>query len=196
MVAGIILASGYSKRMKRDKLLLKFQNKPAVENVIIAAKTSKLESVILVHRRDRIRLIGEKHQIYTVKNDKAFLGQAESVKLGVKRAGHVDAYLFLTGDQPLISPQFIDKIIDGFKTSKKGIVIPTYNKCIKMPILFSSKYKEDLLSTQGERGGYEIIEKNPQDILYIEANSFYEVADFDNYEEYTSFMCDDKGNKI
>ena len=86
MIVGIILASGYSKRMNRDKLLLEFNNKKAVENVIIAAKNSMLNKVILVYRKDQVRIIGEGQGVETIKNNKAHLGQSESVKLGVLQA--------------------------------------------------------------------------------------------------------------
>lgn len=188
MIAGIILAAGYSKRMKRDKLLLEFNNKKAVENVIIAAKGSKLSKVILVYRKNRVKIIGERQNIETIKNDKAHLGQSESVKLGVLGAKNVDGYLFLAGDQPLISTDFINRIIQEFRDSGKGIIIPKYKEEIKMPILFSCKYKDKLLASQGEYGGHHIIENNPEDIRYIDAQDWYEVADFDHYEEYLRFL--------
>lgn len=192
MIAGIILGSGYSKRMKRDKLLLKFNNKEAVENVIIAAKSSNLSRIILVYRKEEVRLIGERQEIEIIKNDKAYLGQAESVKLGVSSAGKVDGYMFLAGDQPLISRDLIDKIIKEFLHSGKGIIIPKYKEKIQMPILFSSKYKEALLSSKGEEGGYEIIDNNPEDISYIEVDSYKEVVDFDHYDDYLRFLQDNE----
>ncbi|MDY0235889.1 MAG: NTP transferase domain-containing protein [Gudongella sp.] len=194
MIAGIILASGYSKRMRRDKLLLEFNSKKAVENVILAAKNSMLSRVILVYRRDKIRIIGESHGIEAIENNRAYLGQSESVKLGVSQADNVEGYLFLVGDQPLISADFINQIILKFKTCGKGIVIPIYKDKIKMPILFSNKYRDELLASEGEQGGYEIIENNPADIIYIDVKDFYEVADFDHYEEYLKFLEDKEGN--
>jgi molybdenum cofactor cytidylyltransferase len=193
MIAGIILASGYSKRMKRDKLLLEFNNKSAVENVIIAAKNSKLHEVILVYREDKIKLIGEFQRIDTIKNNQAHLGQAESVKLGISLSKESEAYLFLVGDQPLISTDFINQIIEEFVNSRKGIVIPKYKDKIKMPILFSVNYKEELLASQGERGGYEIIENNPQDISYIDVVNPSDVLDFDHYEDYLRFKKEEEG---
>lgn len=195
MIAGIILASGYSKRMHRDKLLLKFKDKPAVENVIVAAKKSHLSRVILVYRKDKVRVIGENLNVETIKNNRAHLGQSESVKLGVLKADNSEGYLFLTGDQPLISSEFINQIVRDYQISGKGIVIPKYKNCIKMPILFSSKYRDELLSSQGEEGGYDIIRNNPKDIFYIDVKDFYEVADFDHYDEYLSFLCGNEENQ-
>lgn len=188
MIVGIILASGYSKRMNRDKLLLEFNNKKAVENVIIAAKNSMLNKVILVYRKDQVRIIGDQYGVETIKNNKAHLGQSESVKLGIARENNADGYLFLAGDQPLISSDFINKIIKEFRDSGKGIIIPKYKGKIKMPILFSSKYRDDLLKSIGEYGGYEIIENNPEDISYIDVENPRAVADFNHYKDYLRFI--------
>ena len=47
MVIGIILASGFSNRMGQDKLLLEVEGKRILEKVILAAKNSKLDDVVL-----------------------------------------------------------------------------------------------------------------------------------------------------
>jgi molybdenum cofactor cytidylyltransferase len=194
MVAGIILASGYSKRMRRDKLLLEFNNKPAVENVIIAAKKSMLSRVILVYRNDKVKAIGEEQGVETIKNNRAYLGQSESVKLGVSDADNVEGYLFLAGDQPLISTQFINILIKEFEVSTKEIIVPKYNDKIKMPILFSSKYREELLASEGEQGGHEIIQNNPEDVMYVDVKYSCDVADFDHYEDYLRFLDNKEEN--
>ena len=193
MIVGIILASGYSKRMNRDKLLLEFNNKKAVENVIIAAKNSMLNKVILAYRKDQVRIIGDQYGVETIKNNKAHLGQSESVKLGIARENNADGYLFLAGDQPLISSDVINKIIKEFRDTGKGIIIPKYKGEIKMPILFSSKYRDDLLKSFGEYGGYEIIENNPEDISYIDVKQLHEVCDFNHYKDYLRFLDNKEG---
>ncbi len=188
MIVGIILASGYSKRMNRDKLLLEFNNKKAVEKVIIAANNSMLDKVILVYRKEQVKIIADQYRVETIKNNKAYLGQSESVKLGVSKESNADAYLFLAGDQPLISSEFINKIIKEFRDTAKGIIIPKYKGEIKMPILFSSKYRDELLESIGEYGGYEIIENNPEDISYIDVENPRAVADFNHYKDYLRFI--------
>ena len=64
-----------------------------------------------------------------------------------------------------------------------------------MPILFSSKYRDELLASMGEYGGFDIIESNPEDISYIDVEHLHEVFDFNHYEEY--LRCSEKirGNR-
>ena len=60
MITGIILASGFSKRMNRDKLLMEIDGVPMVERVIERAVESRLDEVILVYRVDEVKRIGKK----------------------------------------------------------------------------------------------------------------------------------------
>ena len=60
MITGIIMASGFSKRMKTDKLTIEIEGMKIIERVIEATISSKLDKIILVYRTEEIRLIGEK----------------------------------------------------------------------------------------------------------------------------------------
>ncbi len=55
MITGIILASGFSNRMKRDKLLMEIEGIPMVERVIQSSIKSKLDEVILVYRVNEVK---------------------------------------------------------------------------------------------------------------------------------------------
>ena len=57
------MASGFSKRMGHDKLLIKIENIPLIERVIKAANSSLLNETILVYKDDRIRELAEKYNI-------------------------------------------------------------------------------------------------------------------------------------
>jgi len=83
MITGIILASGFSKRIKEEKLLLKVEGVPLVERVIRAAQTSLIDELILVYRRDVIKEIGRHYDLQAVYNPHAERGQSEAVKVGI-----------------------------------------------------------------------------------------------------------------
>ena len=75
MITGIIMASGFSNRMGKDKLLIEINGKKIIEWVIIALKDSNLDEIILVYRTEEIKKIGESYGIKTVLNPNAHLGQ-------------------------------------------------------------------------------------------------------------------------
>lgn len=188
MIDGIILASGFSKRMGKNKLLLSMGSDTVVEKVILAAKESRLSKIILVCRDDRLMEIGKKLGVMPIINKNAKLGQAESVKLGVA-ASEAFGYLFLAADQPYITSEFLDLLIERHIVTGKGIIAPVLRGRIKMPILFSRNYRDDLLKVQGEHGGFEIIEGNPEDIELVEVEDEKLVADVDTLDDYRWIMA-------
>ena len=160
MITGIILASGYSKRMKEDKLLMEVNGAKMIELVIESCKESSLDNIILIYRTEEIKKIGERYNIKTLYNPKAHLGQSEGLKLGVKAAKDSEAYMFLVGDQPFITAKLIDTLIEEYRLNKAPIVVPYYNCHRGMPTIFSSAFRDELLKVEGDKGGRDIIEKN------------------------------------
>lgn len=187
MITGIILASGYSKRMKKDKLIMDIHGRPMVEWVIRACFNSKLDNIILIYRSPKVKEIGEKYKVKNVYNERAYLGQSEGVKLGVKSINNNDdAYMFLTGDMPYIDSKLIDKLIEEHNKSPKSIIVPFYNEKQGMPTIFPQNYKEDFLNINGDKGGRDIINKNPNLIKKIYIKDEKLGIDIDTMEDIKS----------
>ncbi|HLR20891.1 MAG TPA: molybdenum cofactor cytidylyltransferase [Tissierellaceae bacterium] len=187
MTSGIIMASGFSRRMGKDKLLLEIEGKKIVEYVIEAAKKSNLNEIILVYRTREIRDIGEKYNIKTVYNPKAHLGQSQSVILGVENSSSNNSYMFLVGDQPFTDYKLINKLIRKHIENEGKIVIPFSNGNINMPIIFPKLFKEDLLNVKGDKGGREIIQDNPDSIVSVNIENQKLLKDIDTIEEYSDW---------
>ncbi|NMB08083.1 MAG: NTP transferase domain-containing protein [Tissierellia bacterium] len=183
MITGIILASGYSRRMKKDKLIMNIKDKPMVEWVIKAAVDSKLDEVILVYRTVKVKEIGTKYGIKTLYNPKAYLGQSEGLKLGVRYAQNSSAYMFLVGDMPYINSQLIDKLIDEYKKNLDSLIVPFYNGKQGMPTIFPSLYRESLLNTSGDKGGRDIIKENFNSVKKVYIKEGKLGLDIDNLED-------------
>jgi molybdenum cofactor cytidylyltransferase len=161
MITGIILASGYSRRMKSDKLIMNINGKPMVEWAIRACSDSKLDNIILVYRTPKVKEIGERYKIKSVYNEKAYLGQSEGVKLGVKYANNNGGYMFLAGDMPYIDSKLIDRLIEEYNKNPDSIIVPFYNGKQGMPTIFPKIYRKDFLNINGDKGGRNIIRENP-----------------------------------
>ncbi|MEY8415931.1 nucleotidyltransferase family protein [Tissierella praeacuta] len=160
MITGIILASGFSRRMKRDKLLIKVDRESIIERVIKACINSKLDDVILVYRSKEVKEIGEKYNIKTIYNKDAYLGQSQALKLGMNEAIEANDYMFLVGDQPFLTSEIINILIEEYYNSNLPILVPYYNGIRGMPMIISSIFKEELLKITGDKGGRDIVEKN------------------------------------
>lgn len=167
MVTGIILASGFSKRMGEDKLLIEIDGEKIVETVIKEAKSSKLSNLLVVYRKDEVRKIADAYKVESVLNTRAELGQSESMKRGIKSTDKGSDFMFLMGDQPFINSDLIDTLINEYKKSSRGIIVPFYNSKKGMPSIFSSSYRQELLEVEGDKGGRDVMEKYKEDIKKI-----------------------------
>ncbi len=185
MITGIILASGFSRRMDKDKLLLEVEGIPLVERVINTAKSSNIKEFVLIYQKDEIKEIAEKHGIKAVHNPYADEGQSAAVKLGVK-SSHPDAdgFIFFVGDQPYLNPSTINKLIDEFQKEKDTIVVPLYNGKRGNPVIFPLTLKEELLRLEGDCGGRKIIDSMEDKIKLVTIENGIEGTDIDTEEDY------------
>lgn len=183
MITGIILASGFSTRMGEDKLLLEIDGESIIEKVIRAAKKSSLDRLILVYRKEQVGLIGKKYGVKSIYNEKADLGQSQSMKLGIIEAGKTDAYMFIVGDQVFLTAQLINKLIEEYEVCKSTIVIPYFNGKRNMPMIMSSLYKDELLNVVGDKGGRDIVRDNSDQVKQINIEDAKLGIDLDTPED-------------
>ena len=185
VITGIIMASGFSRRMNREKLMLKVEGIPVIERVISAANSSELDELLLIYQKDQIREIADKYAIKAVYNEHADKGQSAAVKLGVK-SSHPDTegFMFLVGDQPYLDVQTINKLLSAFREEKDSIVVPVYRGKRGNPVIFPSYLKKDLLALEGDSGGRIIIEKMMDSVKLVTIEKDVVGTDIDTNEEY------------
>lgn len=167
MITGIIMASGFSKRMKRNKLTIEIDGVMMIERVIKAAIDSKLDEIVLVYRSEEIRKIGEKYNLRTLYNPVAYLGQSASVIIGTKNSNPNSALMYLVADQPYLSVEVLDRLIEEYRNNEGSIVIPYFNNNFGMPIIFPPSLRHDLQNVLGDKGGREIIDNNPDLVINV-----------------------------
>jgi molybdenum cofactor cytidylyltransferase len=188
MVTGIIMASGFSKRMGEDKLLLEVEGIKVIERVIKACKESLLDDIILVYRLNEVKDIAQKYHIRTIYNPNAHMGQSASVIQGVSNAYDTDGFMFFVADQPYLCSEIIDILISEFNKDKNKIVTPYFNMEFGMPIIFPVRFRDDLLQVKGDKGGREIIANNSDLVKIIHFDNEKLGADIDTVDDYLSLI--------
>lgn len=185
MITGIIMASGFSKRMGKDKLLLDINGETLIERVIKAVKESNIEEIIMTYKNYDIKAIGDKYNLNTVYNSNAEEGQSSSIKVGIKAAKpNTDGYVFFVADQPFLSSEVINKIINEFYKNTSMIVVPLYKDKKGNPVIFPFQFKKELLMLEGDIGGRKIIMNNLNRVKYIKIDNFSAGQDIDTWDEY------------
>jgi len=187
MIWAMILAAGESKRMGKPKLLLPFGGKTIIETVIESVIQSKVEGVLVVLGSDR-KKIKEKIKNFSLKiavNPDFQSGMLSSVQKGFQALPkNAQAVLVILGDQPSISTAVINKIVNAYKKTGKGIVLPVYRKNRGHPVLIDVKYREEVEKLSPDLGLRGTVYSHPEDILEVEVNTSYIVRDIDDEVDY------------
>ena len=185
LITGIILASGFSRRMEEEKLLLDVGGVPMVERVIRAARSPLIGEVILIYRCDAIKEIGERHSLNTVYNPHAEEGQSAAVKLGISCAHPAaDGFMFFVGDQPCLTQFTVNELIGIFAGKNNSVVVPLYNGSRGNPVIFPSRLRETLLGLKGDCGGRTVIERMEDNVVLVPVDEGNEGNDIDTESDY------------
>lgn len=189
MISGIILASGFSRRMGMDKLMLPVHGVPVIERVIAAASGSVLEEVILVCSSASVASLGKKYGARIVENGAPEMGQSNSVRLGVEEASpSAEGFMFLVGDQPFIDVSIINELVTRFEQQKCSAVVPVYNGARGNPVIFASSLREKLLKLSGDSGGRVLLREMDYGIITVDFTDGKPGIDIDTPEEYEAVL--------
>lgn len=187
MISAIVLAAGESTRMGLPKLLLQIKGKSLLQHVIDNALQSKVGEVIVVLGAEAPKLRREikPTQVQIIENASYQEGLSTSLKAGLQAVNpRAQAVLVLLGDQPLVSHDIIDALIDKYEKSGSLIVAPVYRGRRGNPVLFARSLIPELSRVTGDKGGREIIEKHPDRLATVDFESIIMGSDIDSWDDY------------
>jgi molybdenum cofactor cytidylyltransferase len=183
----IILAAGESSRMKTPKMVLPFGSSTIVETVIANVTASEVDKLVVVlgSWKEEILQVIDKHSVSSCYNENYKQGMISSVQCGLRSIpGPFSGVLICPGDQPMVDKGIINMIIAAFKSSGKGIVIPSYRKKRGHPVMVDSKYYDEILRLGTTDTLRKLMDSYPDDIEDVETCSPSVLKDIDTPEDY------------
>jgi molybdenum cofactor cytidylyltransferase len=184
-ISAIVMAAGLSKRMNKDKLKMKLIDKFIYEYVLDTIKRfSYFKEVIVVAKDEDILNKAVSLGFKAVKNNISYLGQSESIKLGIINTHSAHGYMFFVADQPFIKYETINKLISLFQKNPHNIIVACCNGVNSNPVIFPVEFKNELLNLKGDVGGKIIIRNNPEKVIKAHIQSEEEFMDIDTIEDY------------
>lgn len=183
----IILAAGESKRMGSPKMLMPFNGKTMIEKVIENISGSSITDILVVlgAENESVKKVTSKHRLEYCVNKDFKEGMLSSVKCGFRNLPpFFRAVLVFQADQPLISAEAIDTVIEAYHTSGNGIVIPVYKTKRGHPILIDFKYRNMVELLESDNGLKAISLKFSDDVYEVETNDPGILKDIDTFQEY------------
>ncbi len=193
-VTAIVLAAGLSSRMHgRQKLFLPYRNNTILEQVVTELLDSKASEVIIVSSpltHDQIKampLAG----ITLLCNPNHKQGMTTTIQKGVEAAGPAtDGFMICLGDMPRITSQEYDELLVRFSAkyheNPKSILLPFYQGKKGNPVIFSSFYREAILTHTDIEGCRGIVQANSAHLTKVEMQNDHVLVDVDtpgDYEE-------------
>lgn len=185
----VILAAGESKRMKEQKLLMKYGKSSIIETVVQKNLDSKVNGVMVVlgadHEEVAAKIKGFK--VESVINKEYASGMFSSVRKGVSALPpEADSVIISLGDQPMINSGIINDLIDLKKVSSKGIILPVYKGKHGHPVLIGRKYFSEIAGMPDSATLRDVISGHRDDIAELQVDSDNILRDIDTREQYNN----------
>ena len=169
----VILAAGASTRLGKPKQLLRYHGKSLLQNAIDAAVSSAANTVLIVlgANADEITNEIDRSGISIIINTEWNEGMASSVTIGLNEllfiSPSIEAAIFMVCDQPHISSQLINGLINVHRQTGKPIVTCNYGDTIGPPALFHRTLFNEIMQLKGDVGARMIIQQHSDEVATV-----------------------------
>ncbi len=187
----IVLAAGFSTRYGKNKLLVPFLGKPLYLHVVDElSEIQKIKrdnaTLTVVTQYQKIFQEMQERKVPVVYNNHSDDGISSSLQTGLQSAmsGIKDKtekqyFCFFVGDQPYLQQNTIEKFLDGFIKSGKGMGCLKWEDRTGNPVIFSEEYTDELMKLTGDVGGKKILKAHSEDVYYYKVRNKMELLDID-----------------
>lgn len=196
----ILLAAGNSVRFGGNKLLYLINGKPVYRHVLEklyeGKKRQLLDQVIVVTQYDEVFSDIDTNfpGLEVVRNLVPEKGISGSIRLGLERLRQLSpdsrGCLFAVADQPGLTLESVDRLSQFWQQNNHGIAAASHNGESRNPVIFSSRYYEELEALEGDRGGKRVLCRHMDDVGLCEIPAG-ELEDMDMPEDVGRIMESD-----
>jgi molybdenum cofactor cytidylyltransferase len=186
MITAVVLAAGLSRRMGQFKLLLPWNGRTVLEQVITVLQSCGIADVLVVtgHRSAEVTNCLERYSVRTVVNPHYADGEMqETMRLGLSLLPDATtASLLCLGDQPQMEEETIRLMLIAHTRTPDNILIPSFEHHAGHPILIPTAQAQLFGRTNGTLR--EFVRAQPQRVSYVEIPSSTILADLDTPADY------------
>jgi len=187
MIWAVLLAAGESRRMGTPKQLLPFGRTTVIETAVehILASGADRTLVVLGAAHDRIEPLLRRFPVDVTVNPDFREGMLSSVRWGIGRLpSEARAALIFLADQPWITAKTIDRVIEAYKTSGCGLVLPVFEKSGGHPLLIDLKYRAEIGELDPSVGLKELLARHSGDVRRVRSTDAGVLRDMDTPSDY------------
>lgn len=169
----IILAAGGSHRLGEPKQLLRFHGSTLLRRAVEAARDSHADHCMVVLGHEAEACAGEIANLpmHIEVNDGWRDGLASSIRAGLaavqRRHPAVDAVILAACDQPFLTADVLNTLMDTHLATSCGIVASAYAGTRGIPALFCAAWFPKLASLEGDRGAKALFDAADRDLTLV-----------------------------
>ncbi len=184
-ICAVIMCSGLSRRMGKNKLLMEFKGRRLFEYTVNVVKKCGFSKIIVVTAYDEVA--DYCNDLTVVRNSSPEKGISVSIWLGTEKAQNADGIMFFTADQPFITKAVIKALIEAFEANN-NIIVPVCDGMYKNPVIFPQRYSKELMALHGDVGGKKVYMAHKDDIYEVLFDEIKPFLDFDTEEDIEKFQ--------
>ncbi len=182
-----VLAAGASVRFGGEKLMAEVDGKPMYRHMLEKLQAFSGFEQVIVTGSKQIAKDAAALGIQTVKNQNPELGISYSLKLALSRLReqnpNLQGILFSVCDQPGLKAATIQKILNEGNLHKNHIICVGHGGKRGNPVLWGNIYFEELMESEGDVGGKQIIKKHEKRLRIVETDE-KELKDIDRRDDF------------
>ncbi|MHC5613984.1 MAG: nucleotidyltransferase family protein [Nostoc sp.] len=170
-IAIMILAAGASIRMGTPKQLLLYQGRSFLQSITEMAIASVCQPVVVVLGANAEQIHPQIKQlpVKVVNNLDWAWGMSSSIKSGIELLNNlpekIEAVVITLCDQPFVSHQIINQLVDTYYSTKKPIIACEYAGTLGVPALFSQRFFSELAALKETSGAKRVINNNLNEVF-------------------------------
>ncbi|MCA1587557.1 MAG: nucleotidyltransferase family protein [Chloroflexi bacterium] len=162
--AAVILAAGASTRFGSPKQVARFGQGTMLDRVVAVASTSGLAPIVVVVPS----WLEPPTSATAVVNDQPDEGLSRSVRLGIDAVpADVDAAVILLGDQPMVSPSWINRLRANASGDRPVVAMQAEGR-IGPPVLLRRKAFHLATEMSGDAGLAPVLARHPELVAHID----------------------------
>ena len=154
----VVMANGEATRFGRQKLVEPLRGRAVVSHTLDALVSQRLD-VVVSTRWERVRAVCEARHVACAEPAGAL--QSDTLRAGIEALGKRAGYLFVQGDQPLLSGASVEALLDEFAAHPACVARLSWQGKPGSPVIFPGYLADALLGLEGDVGGGELLRRNP-----------------------------------
>jgi CTP:molybdopterin cytidylyltransferase MocA len=158
VIGGLVLAAGAGTRFGSAKQLADFEGRPLLEHAVRAMVASPVERIVVVLGSGAEDVLAQVdlHGADAVVCERWAEGQSASLACGLAELSGCEAVVVTLGDQPLMTPEAISRVIAGRRDSVAA-VRATYGGVPGHPVLLERRLFERMRDVTGDHGARNLL---------------------------------------